>query len=719
MKKKQKKGIYILFAVGIILLLAIIIEQFLFQSTLGITDWGIQILVISVTLILLLFITMYLFGNKGNSELRHQDKLFKSLRKNSNTIYIMANLKKEQLIYMSENANEILEIRSDELERTSELVIAGLFQTPSIQNELHHWDKKSELVSQMFSFDTPNAPATKWLRIQMYPFEEKKQEYVVILISDVTKEHDQQHLLVVQARDVKNREQQLNQITNVSYDVEMNINVTTGKYEFHNLKLGIDYFGQDRSGIYQSELVNLVETYLEKEDQKKVLETFSLEHFELLAKEGNLEPLTIRYRLRTNDEPIWLESTAFFTTIRGMTQVTILAKNVTENAEQMRKQNGLLEQALKEAKQASMAKTEFLRVVSHEIRTPLNAMIGFSESALKEEVSKVVREDLESINSASNNLLEIIDGILNISKVESGILSLEEREYQVSRLLKDLEGIAKERVGKKKIKIKMEADPNIPAKLLGDVVKIRQVLMNLIDNAAKYTKEGSITIHAHTVQNSSMAKLIISIADTGSGMDENTLSELFQPNSSKQQGMGLEIAKKMINCLNGEIVAESEVGKGSIFTVSINQKIMSEEKIGLIDDYVAPKQTVYTFNANGKRVLVVDDDSLNLKVAKRLLEPYQIIVSCVSSGQECIDLIEQNETFDLILLDQMMPNMSGTETLTKLRENIHFTTPVVALTADAIVGMKEKYLSAGFSDYLSKPINSKELNDMLKKYLQN
>ena len=658
----------------------------------------------------------------GKKDTKYKDKLFNSLVQNSDTIYLMYEPSNENIIYMTHNMEEVLGLKDMDLEK-SKNVVKEILNIPIIKDELEYWNKKEEFVSGMVQYHNPTYQHTRWIKIKIYPTREKKKTYHIILISDATLEHDRQHMLVTQAADIKSREQTLNQITSASYDVEMTIDVGTGNFTMKNLKDNTNYFGSDISGNYKEELNKIIDEYILEEDQNIILKELEKapKIKESLLEDKDLDPIYMKYRLK--DEKTTLESVCFFT--RGKTGifVTILTHDVTENAEYVKRQNALLQKALTEAEEANKAKSEFLTIMSHEIRSPMNVIIGMSESALSKEneLSKDLKEDIEAINTASNNLLDVIDGLLDISKIESGKLDLEEKEYDVAKFIKDLEAFTKEKIKDENIILEVAVDPTCPSSLFGDNTKLRQVLQNILNNATQYTTKGNIIIGVKWSGNKEIGKLNISVSDTGKGISKEKLSHLFEEKKEDKKsyvsGMGLYIAKKYIDLLNGEIEIESEVGKGSKFTISVSQKVINEKEIGDIYAHQTVKKSINAFDASDKRILIVDDDKLNIKVATRLLKPYNVQIETLLSGKEAIELLKKETNFDLILLDQMMPEMSGTETLHKLQEE-NIKIPTVMLTADAMVGKKELYLKAGFDDYLSKPINIEELNKILKKYLQ-
>ena len=387
-----------------------------------------------------------------------------------------------------------------------------------------------------------------------------------------------------------------------------------------------------------------------------------------------------------------------------------------------------LNKARDEAVKANQAKTDFLSSMSHEIRTPLNAICGFSNSLLENDgVSDDAKGDVKNIIMASDTLLELVNGILDISKIEANKLEIIDTVYSFKKMYEELILLTKARIGEKPIDFRYNYDESIPEYLYGDGVRVKQIIINLLTNSAKYTKDGYIDFRINSIQKNNIIRLIISVEDSGIGIKKESIDKLFtkferlgveKQTTTEGTGLGLAITKKLVEMMGGKIVVQSIYGKGSIFTISLDQRMLTnEELIKVMKEKETEEKTDEIIDASGKNILVVDDNMLNLKVAERLLKAYKCNITLVSSGSECLDKVSNNK-YDLILLDDMMPRMSGTETLQKLKEIETFTTPVVALTANAITGMKEEYMNRGFNDYLSKPIIKEDLNRVMKKYLK-
>ena len=381
--------------------------------------------------------------------------------------------------------------------------------------------------------------------------------------------------------------------------------------------------------------------------------------------------------------------------------------------------------AKEQAEKANVAKSEFLSNMSHEIRTPLNAIVGFSESLKEDNIPEESKEKVNDIITASGNLLEIVNGILDISKIEANKLEIINKEYAPKEMFKELVSLTKARIGDKGLDFQVNIDETIPSVLYGDATRVKQIILNILTNAVKYTKEGYVSFTISSIIKDNVCRLIISVEDSGIGIKQESISKLFSKferlDVEKQltiegTGLGLAITKKLLDLMNGTIIVQSIYGKGSKFTISLDQRIISfEEPL----EKKQPEVESQIIDANGAKLLIVDDNEMNIKVAMTLLKKYHFDIDYCFSGLACIAKIKENQKYDIIFLDDMMPQLTGRDTLKKLKENQTFNTPVIALTANAITGMKEEYLSSGFNDYLSKPIEKKELERIIKKFIMN
>ncbi|MCR5446787.1 MAG: response regulator [Schwartzia sp.] len=412
------------------------------------------------------------------------------------------------------------------------------------------------------------------------------------------------------------------------------------------------------------------------------------------------------------------------------------AKNreLDENKQALIASNKKLAEAAQKEQAANVAKSQFLSNMSHEIRTPINAIMGMNEMICREAGAPNIREYAENIRTASSSLLGIINDILDFSKIEAGKIEIIPVEYEISSLLNDLVNMVKTRADKKGLALHVKASSELPTLLYGDEIRLKQVITNILTNAVKYTEEGSVTLSiSFEKTDDKTIRLKVSVEDTGIGIKSEDLKKLYNPFERIEEkrnrtiegtGLGMNITKRLLELMDSHLEVESVYGKGSKFSFTVTQPVIDWTPIGDFENAfrrAVVRQKVYKerFTAPNAKVLVVDDTAMNITVIKGLLKTTQVQLSDANSGREALALTDTTQ-FDIIFLDHRMPDMEGVETLEAIRAQTNWKnkeTPVICLTANAISGAREWYLARGFTDYITKPVDSDHLEAMLIKYL--
>ena len=388
----------------------------------------------------------------------------------------------------------------------------------------------------------------------------------------------------------------------------------------------------------------------------------------------------------------------------------------------------LAEEERKQALAADDAKGKFLAHMSHEIRTPINAVLGMNTMILRETKDMQIKEYALDIQNASQNLLSLINDILDFSKIESGKLEIIRVEYDMSSMIHDISNMISAKARDKKLKFAIHLDENLPSKLFGDDVRIRQILVNLLNNGVKYTHQGSVSLSIKGRKQDGKVLLDFEVADTGIGIKQEDISKLFKEFERIEEkrnrniegtGLGMNITVRLLALMNSTLQVESEYGKGSKFSFTIEQQIVDSTPIGNLEERIREQSVDYSymevFTAPDAQILVVDDNATNLKVFVSLLKTTKVNVDVADGGKACLEMVKKKR-YDLIFLDHMMPDLDGIETLHRMKEmpdSMCDGVPVIALTANAITGAKEMYLAEGFDAFLSKPINPEKLEQMI------
>lgn len=427
-----------------------------------------------------------------------------------------------------------------------------------------------------------------------------------------------------------------------------------------------------------------------------------------------------------------LQSLIIVGTVIGV--INKLQRNMYEKVNQrINEQNLELIESEKKAELANRAKSDFLSSMSHEIRTPINGIIGMNEMIRREVDDENIKGYADAIHSSANALLSIINEILDISKIESGKMNIINGKYNLSSLVVDCYYMVSERAKDKGLSLYVRCDESLPSWLIGDITRVRQIVVNLLTNAIKYTDEGNVTVIFSGERKDDVLTLKITVSDTGIGLKEEDIKNLYtkfgrfdmeRNQNVEGTGLGLNIVKELVSLMGGEVTVNSEYGVGTIFSVIIPQGVADEAAVGKIDlskgfTDVEEKKYKPTIIAPSARVLVVDDVEMNLLVFRNLIKATQIKVDTALSGKECLERIKK-EKYNIIFMDHMMPDMNGIETFEAMKASFdhkNVDTPVIMLTANAIIGMEEEYKSMGFNGYISKPVDDGKLEEILREYI--
>ena len=474
-----------------------------------------------------------------------------------------------------------------------------------------------------------------------------------------------------------------------------------------------------------------INTVVAPEDRDRLHRELTLENIAKNVTENTQFSISYK-RMTANGERYYRIEFAKVDMPDGKIGVVCGFKDIDDEVRKEQEVQQALKEAMEAAKAASQAKTDFLANMSHEIRTPINAILGMNEMISREAVTDTVKNYSWNIRRASETLLSLLNDVLDFSKIESGKMEIVPGRYELDALLGDVATLIDYRAETAGLDFIVEVDKDIPNELRGDEIRIRQILMNLLTNAVKYTPKGRVTlsVKAAKAEEKNRLTLKFAVSDTGIGIHKKDMEKLFSGfkrldmahnRTVEGTGLGLTITKRLTGLMGGTISVESRYGKGSCFAVTLPQEIISEEPIGAFTKGDARKaetgQYKVRFNAPEARVLIVDDNEMNLFVAKNLLRMTKMEMDTCKSGQECLNRLVEKQ-YDIVLLDQMMPGLDGISTLHRAVDSgIGRGAVFIAMTANAVSGAREMFLREGFADYIPKPVDGALLEEMIMKYL--
>lgn len=555
---------------------------------------------------------------------------------------------------------------------------------------------------------------TAWFGITLMPINSGR---IAILIQDITER-------VAMDRRSRHLSSVVGLMFEDYFDYLYELNLEFGKY--YSLESSNEHFERKRMDSLD-DITDRVMSICYEKDKDTIRQAFKFEELKKLNADNNEKSIEFR-----DVNGRWYNITFHYTVVEDKNEVFIIIKDNDVNKQKELADMKLLSEAVEEAERSNAAKSIFLANMSHEIRTPLNGIIGMNEMIIKETKEEDTRKSASVVLSSGKTLLALINDILDFSKIESGKMDIVEVDYSLSKVISNIVSMIKVRSEDKGLAFELKVNPNIPDQLYGDDIRIKQILTNILTNAVKYTEKGTVTLDmSYKLIDSEHMELIVAVTDTGIGIKEENIKDLFcsferlelaKNRSIEGTGLGMTITSRLLEMMGGMISVQSVYGRGSTFFVRIPQVIRDRDikvNINNHEDVAAQKIVNDNTRFEGTRVLVVDDNKINIMVAEKILKNLGCTVDTAMSGMAGIEKACVNE-YNVIFMDHLMPELDGIETLYKLHDeprNINKNVPVVIMTANAIAGMREFYLDAGFSDYISKPIDIERLRIILAKFV--